>query len=283
MHTDSDETRPTDADVVRIAARAYERDRYLSALLAAADVRRDLIALAAFAGEIGRIPAYVSEPMMGRIRLQWWRERIEGGTSGGHPVAAALLAAIDRFALPSARLTALIDAHENTLEDAPFADAAALFAYLQETQGTLFACAGLVHGATVAPELIADAGLAYGLARHLLELPATLAQGRVLLPVDRLLTAGVSIAQLQSGARNAASLKPIVSALAAEAHCHLAAIRLKQHALSRRKRKAFLPLALVEPYLQVSQNVGSIQPADVDVGPLSRVMRLWLAHMTGWV
>ena len=68
---------PTTVDVVTIAARAHERDRYLAALLGPRPIRRDLIALAAFAGEVGRIPAFVTEPMMGRIRLQWWRERLE--------------------------------------------------------------------------------------------------------------------------------------------------------------------------------------------------------------
>ena len=61
-------------DVIRLAARAYERDRYLAALLSPAARRDDLLVLAAFAGDVGRIASSVSEPMMGAIRLQWWRD-----------------------------------------------------------------------------------------------------------------------------------------------------------------------------------------------------------------
>ena len=80
-------------DVVRTAARAFERDRYLAALLSPRGVREDLLALAAFAGELARIPAFVSEPMVGEIRLQWWRDAIRAGLKdgsgegGGHPIS----------------------------------------------------------------------------------------------------------------------------------------------------------------------------------------------------
>ena len=50
------EQRPSNTDVVRLGARAFERDRYLAALLAPHGVRDDLIALAAFAGEPGPHP-----------------------------------------------------------------------------------------------------------------------------------------------------------------------------------------------------------------------------------
>ena len=106
--TKRDETASTAApprldagEVVRIAARAFERDRYLAALLAPRTLRDDLIAIAAFAGEIGRIPTMVSEPMIGRIRLQWWRDVIDAGDRAtGNPVADALNTSTARHTLP---------------------------------------------------------------------------------------------------------------------------------------------------------------------------------------
>ena len=59
-----------DLAAVREAARSLEPDRYLSALLAPLAAREDLITLAAFLGEAARVPAIVSEPMIGEIRLQ---------------------------------------------------------------------------------------------------------------------------------------------------------------------------------------------------------------------
>ncbi|NHK27475.1 squalene/phytoene synthase family protein [Parvularcula flava] len=75
------------------AARASP-DLVLSAQFAPADERDRLMALYAFAAEIHRIPATVSEPPLGAIRQQWWREALEEIFSGGavrvHPVAEAL-------------------------------------------------------------------------------------------------------------------------------------------------------------------------------------------------
>lgn len=62
---------------VRDTARTYAPDRYLAALLAPKSYRDDLIILAAFLGEMERIPKIVREPALGEIRLQHNR----GGTA----------------------------------------------------------------------------------------------------------------------------------------------------------------------------------------------------------
>ena len=270
MAPQPDDSTPA-AEVVRIAARAHERDRYLAALLSPLAVRDDLIALAAFAGEIGRIPAFVTEPMMGRLRLQWWRERIEDGGSGGHPIAAAVLQTANRYQLPQTRLVDLIDAHEALLDDIPFANDAAFDAYLQRTHGALFELDQRVRGETPQPGLIAAAAGAYGLARHLIELTATLAQDRVLLPANR----------LPAGDRTMERLAPLLTALAADARRHLALARASLRASRPPTRQSFLPLALVEPYLRHFERQEPGQETATDLGPLSRVARLWLAHWTG--
>ena len=56
--------------------RAADRDRYISALLAPADRRLDLMTLYAFDAELARIATTVSEPLLGEIRLQWWRDAL---------------------------------------------------------------------------------------------------------------------------------------------------------------------------------------------------------------
>ena len=261
-------------DVVAIAARAHERDRYLAALLAPREIRADLIALAAFAGEVGRIPAFVSEPMMGRIRLQWWRERIEEGTSGGHPVAAAIIDAMHRRALPAARLTNLIEAHEDSLDDRPFANDEALFSYLDRIDGALFELAAKITGASPGPALVMDGGRAYGLARLLSETPATLAHGRLLLPTKRLGPPS------ETGLDDHRAVMRDLSTLARQ---HLGAIARDMRQLSRHNRAAFLPLALVEPYLEALEQDQAKSRAAVEINPARRVWRLWRCHRTGTV
>ena len=54
--------------------RAYDHDRYLTALFAAEAGRDALMTLYAFNLEIAKTRETVSEPILGQMRLQWWRE-----------------------------------------------------------------------------------------------------------------------------------------------------------------------------------------------------------------
>src|SRR5271156_4393338 len=90
-----------------------DRDRWLASLFIPADKRAYVRALYAFSLEIAGIAARVSEPMLGEIRLQWWREALVGeraAEAAAHPVAAAVRATIGKFDLPQAPFMALIDA-----------------------------------------------------------------------------------------------------------------------------------------------------------------------------
>ena len=80
------------AATVRRMARKADPDRAIAALFAPLTARDDLFALFAFNGELARIADQVSEPGLGAIRLQWWRDalaRAEAGEATGHPVADA--------------------------------------------------------------------------------------------------------------------------------------------------------------------------------------------------
>ena len=101
-------------------ARAADYDRYLSALFAPVGRREALFALIAFNHEVARIPEAVSEPMLGRIRLQWWREVVEAVYAGAparrHEVAVPLADAIRACSLERAPFDRLLDARESDLE-----------------------------------------------------------------------------------------------------------------------------------------------------------------------
>ena len=273
-----------DTEIIRTAARAFERDRYLSALLAPRATRADLVALAAFAGEVARVPSYVSDPLVGEIRLQWWRDALAAGLAGettGHPIADAVTAAARRHRLPEGLLLGVIDAQTLRLGDAPPADDQALGAYLVKSQGALFALAWRVlAGPDPGPEpgvLVAGAR-AYGLARLIVEFPALLAEGRTLLPETRLVAAGISLDALPS-AQGAAAGAAILRALAETARGQLAATKKALKSASSAASEALLPVALVEPYLRVQEKrllVGS--GGSSDISPLARVWHLWCAH-----
>ena len=83
-----------DAHILRTQLRANDGDLYLCHLFTPADKRLRMLALYAAYTEIARIPSEVSEPMVGAIRLQWWRD-VLGDTpdaSNASPFVAALAA-----------------------------------------------------------------------------------------------------------------------------------------------------------------------------------------------
>src|SRR5512142_1300169 len=102
--------------------RETDRDRYLATLFAPPDKRDALFALYAFNVEITRVRDVAREPMPGEIRLQWWREVLSGereGEGAAHPVAAALMESLKRYAVAPDRLSAIVDAHTFDLYDDP--------------------------------------------------------------------------------------------------------------------------------------------------------------------
>src|SRR6201987_1318089 len=115
---------------VAALVRRHDRDRYQTALFAPAACREALFALYAFNYEIARVRESVTQPMLGQIRLQWWRENIaaafEGGPIRHHPVAEALTTGMRDLQLSRDHFDRLIDGRETDLADEPPATLAAL-------------------------------------------------------------------------------------------------------------------------------------------------------------
>src|SRR5271168_2913521 len=125
--------RSTDADrlsPVAALVRRHDRDRYQTVLFAPAARREALFALYAFNYEIARVRESVREPMLGQIRLQWWREAVDAAYDGSvprhHEVAVAVTATIRSCSLSRAHFDRLIDTRERDLDDTPPATLAAL-------------------------------------------------------------------------------------------------------------------------------------------------------------
>ncbi len=68
----------SDLDLVTADVRQRNRDRYLSVLYAAAPVRPAWMAVQALDLELESVVAGTTEPMIGEIRLAWWREALQG-------------------------------------------------------------------------------------------------------------------------------------------------------------------------------------------------------------
>jgi phytoene synthase len=165
--------------------RQGDPDRWLaSRFIADPAARADVVALYALNLELARVAEAVREPLMGEIRLTWWREAVEGLFAGGpprrHPVVEALAVAIARRGLAPGPFAAMTEARFADLADEPFADLDAIEAYLDGTAGALMGLAAAVLGAAEAAA-VEPAARAWGLAglARLRRLPRTL-EGQVL-------------------------------------------------------------------------------------------------------
>jgi len=102
--------------------RSADRDRFLGALFAPEPARTDLLALLAFNHELARTRSVTREPMLARIRLEWWREAVGEAAGAGkpraQPVVESLSETVRRHRLPPQDLIAVIDAREEEIEGA---------------------------------------------------------------------------------------------------------------------------------------------------------------------
>lgn len=265
-----------------------EPDRYLAATLAPPEVRPALAAIAAFAAEVARIPATVSETMLGEIRLQWWRDALAEGREGrrsGHPVTDALVDAAGQYDLPADLIEAVIEARERDLSGGLPQDDAGLAAHLRATEGNVFLLGLCVLGAqrSDVEALASSAGHAYGIARGLCRLPMLLHNGGLILPSDRLRAAGVDPALLASrpaeqGVNEA--VRRVADELGRDALDALSRARELSVKLEKRYRSVLLPLAMVEPYFR-AQSSRRILVEAAELSPMGRVVRIGLAHLMG--
>lgn len=225
--------------------RMHDRDRFQTALFAPPAAREALFSLYAFNYEVARIREAVHEPMLGQIRLQWWREAIEAAFTGAavraHPVVEAIATTIRGYALNRAMLDRVIDARERDLDDAPHADLAALEAYAEGTSATLVHLALDVLGvdAAVAREAARHVGIAYGLAGVLRALPFHLRRGHPLI-ADGLLVSEIA----EAAAKHLAAARSRRREIPSAALPALLGARIADRAIKRLEREGFDPFAI---------------------------------------
>lgn len=267
----------TNADHCAALVREHDRDRYLANLFAPTDKRDALNALSAFAVEIGRVRDVAREPMPGEIRLQWWREVLEGqrdGEASAHPVAAALRAAVARFDLDTARLVAFIDAHTFDLYDEPFATLDALDNHAVLTEGVLLALSAKVLGGEgfAVDVLTRHAGIALTIAQLLVALPRHASRRQLYIPLEVLVRHGADHETIFAGSGSPA-LDAALAELRRHARRQLQAAAMEAGDVPLSIMPALLPLALTGPLLRRMDRRG-YEPFAPE--PLSRLRRQWL-------
>ena len=100
--------------------RGADRERFLGALFAPEPQRSGLLSLLAFDHELARTRSVTREPMLARIRLEWWREAMAEAAGAGkpraQPIVESLSETVRRHGLQREALVRLIDAREEEIE-----------------------------------------------------------------------------------------------------------------------------------------------------------------------
>lgn len=265
--------------------RRHDRDRFVTGLFAPADRREPLFALYAFNLEIAKVPEVVREPMMGRIRIQWWRDRVHMAGAEpvpDHPVAGPLTAALAAHRLDRAEFDRLLDAREDDLDAQPPQDMAALERYADATGGSLVRLAAALLGAEGEATVRAagHVGVGWALTGLLRAAPFHAARGRLYLPLDRLAAHGVDAEAVLSGPPTS-KLAPVVRDVASRAAEHFQQARRLRGDLDRRALPALLPATLADAYLAALARRGHQPFAAGWADPHPRPIRLMIASLLG--
>ena len=263
--------------------RSTDFDRYLACLLVPDDKRGPLAALYAFSAELARIRDLIREPLPGEVRLQYWRDLVEGQPHGdvqANPLAAGIIHATVDYKLPRTALAAMTEARIFDLYDDPMPDRASFEGYAGETSSALLQLGTLIlesDNASATADAAGHAGIAQLVAGCLLLMPLHRSRHQVYLPGDILSSVGLDATDFldaSEGDRVAAAL----SAFIGYGRDHLRIAREKAKGVTPAARQAFLTVALVEPVFRRAEKAGlgvlqrSIQPSQ-----LRRQWRLWRA------
>lgn len=209
-------------------ARTHDRDRWAAALFMGEPARGHVMALLALNYELGRVAEIASEPMVGEIRLAWWREALEGVAEGRvrqHSILEAAARLMGHYGITPDELEPMISARIADLYRDRRMDIAGVEGFARDTSGTLHGLWARIAGAGRADIRAArEAGTAWALTGLLRAVLHHRAMGRDYLPKE-----------------GGEALEDAVREMAQRARTRLDALR------RRRVERAVLPAFLVVP------------------------------------
>ncbi len=133
-----DQTQIRDLSAAAKIVHEKDRDRFITVMMLPTVLREDAFTVYAFNHEVAKTKDTVSEGMLGRIRLQWWREAVAecyDGTPRRHEITRPLADIITRREIPKGLFDQLIDAREKDLEEEPVQTLSELMTYADATGG----------------------------------------------------------------------------------------------------------------------------------------------------
>lgn len=255
--------------------------RFICCLFAPEVMRERLFSLYVFNYEISKVKDIISEPMVGHIRISWWREAIEeiyvGKPARQHEILKSLQQAINETALPKEMLVGIMDANQNQIEFVSPRNIADLESVANQTSTGLLEVSLylLCQKNGEGLEATKHIGIAYGLVEIMRSMRASASNSRLMLPEDLLVQQGITVDEIYSG-KNLDRVKPIVKEICDIAESHLK----KADALRKSHPKSALPVYLhsvvASCFLKrIRKNDYDLFHSDLEINKVSILMRLF--------
>ncbi|CAI5709461.1 unnamed protein product [Peronospora effusa] len=250
---------------LREMVRTLDYDGYMCGLLIPVKTRPSFFAIRAFNAEIATIKDSVhSNHITGKIRIQWWRERIynlyERSTGTERPEQSTLLLrgldkAVQEHDLTRRWFERLLDARDQDLDRNEVQNLQELEVYAEQTASSLLyltlECLGVRDD--TADQVAEHAGVAIGLATLLRGTAYHSARQQSYLPEDLMNKHGVTSEDLLAAVEDpkmGEKVAPVVFDVACRAVEHVHQARSLRKEVPSASRRAFLPLVSSSIYLK---------------------------------
>jgi NADH dehydrogenase [ubiquinone] 1 alpha subcomplex assembly factor 6 len=266
-------------------ARREDPDRFRCALFATGGHRRYMMALLAFNWEIARVREIISEPIVGEIRLEWWREAIDeiyAGCPRAHPIVNALAIMIEDRDIPAALFHQMIDARALDIDAGGPANMDALQAYAAGTGGALHELQ--MHIAGGSGELLKaarSAGTAWALTGLLRAVGFHASMNKLYLPEDEMAALGLGAGDIYRG-EFSDELRQVLKQIGSASRAQIAWARELSKDATRRQMSPLLCAPLAADYLARMESADFyMHKCDFSKGQLKRLLKLLSAYMLG--
>ncbi|KAG8687407.1 hypothetical protein FRC09_013509 [Ceratobasidium sp. 395] len=174
----------------RELVRKHDYEAYLCSYFYPRTAQPGYFALRAFNIELAMIRETVSRPLIGKMRMQFWRDAIQSISQGRpmkHPIAIALHEASQNANLSTYHLKRMVDARDKDLDRDSYDTLDSVTDYAESTSSTLmYLLLNLLHQGTsdTNTHAASHVGIAHSFATLLRGLPFHASKRRMVIPVE---------------------------------------------------------------------------------------------------
>jgi len=165
--------------------------------------RAAITALYAYCREVDDIVDEVSDPNVARVKLAWWRTEVDAIFTGKpqHPVALALVKAVERYGITRENLQTVIDGMQMDLDKVRYVDFTELETYCDRVAGVVGLMSAAIFGYEDPSTLVyaRKLGIAFQLTNIIRDVGEDARRGRVYLPQEDLARFGVPASDVLRG------------------------------------------------------------------------------------